>query len=139
MIPPNNDDRILVEAQIDKSVDEPTETGVDEVAERFSLRLGDKPTMIAPKHHDRVAAVGPAFECVENTPDHRIGEVDRRQVALDPVLPLLVVPNVREVAVGAPALTRRWKILQIILLVSYLRRKVTVHDSQAVMRGYGRR
>ncbi len=82
------------------------------------LLLAQMPTVIAPQHDDRVVAIRTVFERVDDATDHSIGKCDRRQVALNSLLPLLVGSDMSEIAIGAATLAGGRKIVEVVLLVA---------------------
>jgi hypothetical protein len=82
------------------------------------LLLAEMPAVIAPEHDDRVVALRALFERIEHATEHRIGEVNRREIGLDALLPLLVLLNVRKVAIPRESLACGRQIIDIIRFVT---------------------
>ena len=82
------------------------------------LFLAEMPAVVGPEHDDRVLGVRPLLERIEHKAEHRIGKVDRREIALDRCLPLLVFADMVEVAVGATPLSFRRQVIEVIRAVA---------------------
>ena len=74
--------------------------------------------MIRPEHHDGLVALGALLQRLQHPSEHGVGEVDRGEVALDSLLPLVLFLNVLEVAIGATALPLGGQVVQVIGLVA---------------------
>ena len=94
------------------------------------LLLAQMPAVIAPQHDDRVVTIRSVFERIEYATYHCIGESDRRQIALNSLLPLVVFSDVRKVAIGTAFFSSRRQVVQIVLFVS--RRQLNVLDGERI-------
>ena len=80
------------------------------------LLLAKMPSVIAPEHDDGVVAMRARFERIEHATQHRIREMNRREIGLNALLPLPMCLNVGEVAIATEFLAQRRHIIEIALL-----------------------
>ena len=76
------------------------------------------PTVVAPKHDNRVVFVGAFFKRIQNATDHVVGKRDRSEIPLNRGLPLVVFLNVCKVSVGTSFFARLRQVFQIIFFVT---------------------
>ena len=82
------------------------------------LFLTQMPTVIRPQHHDGILGIRPFIECIQNMTKHGVGKINRGQVPLYRIPPLLVGTDMGKVTVWPQPFAFSGKIFQIILTVS---------------------
>ena len=76
------------------------------------------PTVIGPKHYNRIIGIGASLQCVKHSPKHRIRKMNRGQIALYPFLPFSFLLNMSKVAIARNRSASFGNIVEVILFIS---------------------